>query len=79
MVNILSSLLVEPCLWYELLQIASDLHFSNEEDAIIWQFHSSGKYSVQSLYVMINDRCIKQVYTAVMLKISVPSRIHVFL
>jgi hypothetical protein len=66
-------------LWYELLQIASDIHFSDEEDGIVWQFHSSGKYSMQSLYAVINDRCIKQVYTPVMWKISVPSRIHIFL
>jgi hypothetical protein len=50
-------------LWYELIQIASDIQFGDEEDAIIWQFHSSGKYSVKSLYVVINDRGIRQVYT----------------
>jgi hypothetical protein len=26
-------------LWYELIQIASDIQFKDEEDAIIWQFH----------------------------------------
>jgi hypothetical protein len=66
-------------LWYELLQIASDIHFSDEEDAIVWQFYSSGKYSMQSLYAVINDSGNKQVYTPVMWKVSIPSRIHIFL
>jgi hypothetical protein len=34
---------------------------------------------VQSLYVVINDRGIKQVFSPVMWKILVPLRIHVFL
>jgi hypothetical protein len=33
--------------WDELVHIASSMQY--EEDAIIWQFHSSGCYSVQSL------------------------------
>jgi hypothetical protein len=41
--------------WYELIQIASGIQFSDEEDAVIWQFDSSGKYSVQSLYAVINN------------------------
>jgi hypothetical protein len=43
-------------LWLEVVQIASDLHFSEKEYAIIWQFATSGKYSVQTLYAVINDR-----------------------
>jgi hypothetical protein len=30
---------------------------------IIWQFASAGRYSVQTLYVIINDRGINQIYT----------------
>jgi hypothetical protein len=45
-------------LWYEIMQIASGIVFSEEEDAIICQFNSSVKYSVQSLYAVINDRGI---------------------
>jgi hypothetical protein len=36
--------------WHELLEIASSLNLRNEEDVIIWQYSSSGVYSVQSLY-----------------------------
>jgi hypothetical protein len=66
-------------LWYELQEIARSIRYSEEPDAIIWKFNSSGKYSVQSLYVVINDRGVKQVFSPVMWKILIPPRIHVFL
>jgi hypothetical protein len=65
--------------WHELVQIASNVQFNDEDDSIIWKFNSSGKYSVQSLYAIINDRGVRQVYTQVMWKIHVPSRFHIFL
>jgi hypothetical protein len=34
---------------------------------------------VQSLYAIVNNRSIKQVFTPDMWKIPVPSRLHVFL
>jgi hypothetical protein len=66
-------------LWYELQEIARSIRYSEEPDAIIWKFNSSGKYSVRSLYVVINDRGVKQVFSPVMWKILIPPRIHVFL
>jgi hypothetical protein len=42
--------------WLEILQIASGLQFSDDEDAIVWQYNSLGKYNVQTLYVIVNDR-----------------------
>jgi hypothetical protein len=65
--------------WYEILQIADSIQFGDENDAIIWKFNSTGKYSVQSLYAVINDRGVKHVYTPVMCKLSVPPRLHIFL
>jgi hypothetical protein len=61
-------------LWHEVVQIASSIQYSKEEDVIIWQFASSGKYSVQTLYDVV-----KQVYTPIVWKISVPPRLHIFL
>jgi hypothetical protein len=66
-------------MWEEVKQIASSIHKSDEEDSIIWQFNSTERYSVQSLYVVINDKGVRQVYTPVMWKIHVTSRIHIFL
>jgi hypothetical protein len=66
-------------LWYELVQITGDIQFNDESDAIIWQFNSFGRYFVQSLYVVVNDRGTRQVFTPVMWKIEAPPRVHIFL
>jgi hypothetical protein len=65
--------------WEELLQICSCIQFTEDRDAIIWQFESSGRYSVQSLYAIVSDRGMKKVFTPVMWKIKIPSRVHIFL
>jgi hypothetical protein len=43
-------------LWEEVVNIANDINFTDEEDALIWQFQSSEVYSSQSLYGVINFR-----------------------
>jgi hypothetical protein len=66
--------------WYELLQVANGIHFTGEEDdVIVWQFNSTRRYFVQSLYAVINDRGVSQIFTPVMWKIHVPPKIHIFL
>jgi hypothetical protein len=72
-----NSLVME--LWEEVKQIASSIQLKDEVDSIIRQFNSLGKYSIQLLYVVLNDRGLRQVYIPVMWKIHVSSRIHVFL
>jgi hypothetical protein len=62
-----------------LKHIISLVELVEEEDNIIWQYTSSGKFSVQSLYAIVNDRGVKHVYTPVMWNILVPSRVHIFL
>jgi hypothetical protein len=56
--------------WLETLQIAESLHFWN--DAIIWQYSSTEKYLVQTLYAVVSDRGVKQVFTPVTWKTLVP-------
>jgi hypothetical protein len=46
-------------LWEEVKQIASNIHKIDEEDSVIWQFNSTRKYSVQSLYDVLNDRGVR--------------------
>jgi hypothetical protein len=43
-------------LWEEVVSIAEAIVLSGEEDVMVWQFHSSGVYSSQSLYGVINFR-----------------------
>jgi hypothetical protein len=38
------------------MQFASSIQLNDEEGAMIWKFNSSGKYSAQSQYAMVNDR-----------------------
>jgi hypothetical protein len=43
-------------LWEELVNLASTIEFSGDEYALIWQYQSSGVYSSQSLYAIVNFR-----------------------
>jgi hypothetical protein len=42
--------------WLEIVQLASTISFSDEEDTLIWKFTSNGVYTSQSLYKIINFR-----------------------
>jgi hypothetical protein len=43
-------------MWGELKQIASSIHKKDEDDTIICHFSSLGRYSIQSIDVVINDK-----------------------
>jgi hypothetical protein len=45
--------------WQEILVIASSISFTDSEDQLIWQFESSGVYSSQSMYALVNFRGVK--------------------
>jgi hypothetical protein len=66
-------------MWYEVVNIASTLELSQDEDELIWQFHSSGVYSSQSLYVVINFRGVSLVFVPAVWSLKVPPRVHFFL
>jgi hypothetical protein len=63
--------------WQEVIEIATDLQLGDEEDTMIWKFNSSGRFSVQSLYDVINDWWVRQIYTPVVWKLFVPPRLHI--
>jgi hypothetical protein len=50
-----------------------------DEDAMIWQFHSLGIYSSQSLYSVINFRGVTPVYIPAVWKLVVPPQPHFFM
>jgi hypothetical protein len=66
-------------MWDEVISIASTLVLSNEEDELIWQHTSSGLYSSQSLYSIINFRGITPVYLPTVWDLVVPPRVQLFL
>jgi hypothetical protein len=43
-------------LWEEVVSIAESISLTMDEDEMVWQFQSSGSYSTQSLYRVINFR-----------------------
>jgi hypothetical protein len=66
-------------LWEEVLSIAASLELSNDDDEPVWQYNSSGVYSSQSLYRVINFRGVSPVFVPAVWKLRVPPRIHFFL
>jgi hypothetical protein len=49
--------------WLESKQIAKDVQYEEGDDCIVWQYSSSGKYPVQTLRAVINNRGVRQVVT----------------
>jgi hypothetical protein len=66
-------------MWLEVMQIASTINFSGEEDSMIWQFSSNGVYSSQSLYKIINNRGVLPVFVPAVWSLKIPPRVHFFL
>lgn len=57
----------------------SEIELSDEEDRMIWMYNSNGKYSVQSLYAVVNFRGITPVYVSSIWKLNIPPRVQFFL
>ena len=66
-------------LWWELVDVMSEVTLSEEEDLMIWTYNSSGKYSVQSLYAAVNFRGITPVFVSSIWKLHIPPRVQFFL
>jgi hypothetical protein len=65
--------------WQEVVQIASTINFSSEEDALVRKFTSNGIYTSQTLYKIINFRGIKPVFSSSIWDLKIPPRVHFFL
>jgi hypothetical protein len=66
-------------MWYELLGILENQILNDEEDKIMWSFNSNGKFSVQSLYAVINHRGVVPIFVPAVWKLNIPPRIQIFL
>lgn len=66
-------------LWWELVGLMSEVNLSDEKDQIIWAYNSSGKYTVQSLYAVVNFRGITLVFVSSVWKLLIPPRVQFFL
>jgi hypothetical protein len=66
--------------WWEVVQLASTINFSEEEDSlVVWLFTSNGIYSSQSLYKVVNFRGIKPIFVSVIWSLKIPPRVQCFL
>jgi hypothetical protein len=61
------------------MQLASTIELTEEEDAMIWQFSSSGIYSSQTLYKVITFRGVIPVYAPNIWDLKIPPRVQFFL
>ena len=66
-------------LWLELCSLLESVSLSEEEDQILWHYTSSGKYSVQSLYAVINHRGVTPMFVGSIWKLTIPPRVQFFL
>ncbi|KAM3272212.1 hypothetical protein ACQJBY_042422 [Aegilops geniculata] len=66
-------------LWVDLLSIAQAIILNDEEDAIIWKFESNGRYSVRSMYGIVNFRGVCPIHIPKIWQLHVPPNIHIFL
>jgi hypothetical protein len=65
--------------WDEVVQLASTITFSEDQDEIVWTFKSNGRYSSQALYRVINFRGVNPVHTPAVWGLKIPPRVHLFL
>jgi hypothetical protein len=62
-------------MWEELNSIGESINLTEEEDSIMWSFSSSGQYSVQSLYAIINHRGVTPVFGHTIWNLNIPPRV----
>jgi len=66
-------------MWEELRTAVQSIRMNDEEDQILWSYSSTGKYSVQSLYAVINHRGVVPVFVPAVWKLNIPPRVQFFL
>jgi hypothetical protein len=57
------------------VSIASTIVLAGEDDVVVWQYQSSGLYSSQSLYKIINFRGVEPIYLPAVWKLTIPPRV----
>jgi hypothetical protein len=65
--------------WEEIIQLASTIILSGDQEEMVWTFNSNGEYSSQSLYKIVNFRGVKPVHTPAVWNLKIPPRVHFFL
>jgi len=66
-------------MWDELRAMIEGVVLNEEDDHILWNYSSSGKYSVQSLYAIVNHRGVNPIFVQAVWKLKIPPRVQFFL
>ena len=66
-------------MWLEVVQIASTIEFSDNEDSLIWQFTSDRVYTSQSLYKIVSFRGVIPTFVPNIWELRIPTKVHFFL
>jgi hypothetical protein len=62
-------------IWDELMTVVENVVLRDETDAVVWCYNSTGVYSSQSMYVIINYIGVTPVYVLAVWKINVSPKI----
>lgn len=65
--------------WYALEQIVHSTVLTDDIDAVIRKYNTSGVYSTSSLYKIINFRGILPIYVPAIWSLTAPPKIHIYL
>jgi hypothetical protein len=65
--------------WYELEGLASGICYSNDYDALIWQYTEKGVYATTTFYNIINFGGLTPIFIPSVWQLHVPPRVHIFL
>ena len=63
-------------IWLDVVQLASTIVYSGEQDALIWQYNSNGVYSSCFLYKIVTFRWAKLVHVPLVWGLKIPPRVN---
>ena len=64
-------------LWFELLEIAKSIMYTDVGDSLVWNMNSKGIYTVKSFYKFVNFRGVLPVSTPAVWAVEIPPRIQI--
>jgi hypothetical protein len=63
--------------WYRIVASIQDVNLQGERDAVVWALHSSGSFSVKSMYTALINNWVR--VSQDIWQIKIPTRIKIFL
>jgi hypothetical protein len=64
--------------WYDLEATVENIVLNDSSDALVWSYNSSGVYSSQSFYAIVNYRGVTPIYILAVWSVNVSPKIQLF-